>query len=537
MSDSSDVDSLLKRLSTLKGARLRHEQVWRQCFDFTFPLRSNGLGGDVTDVQTAQTKKSDMVDDTATDAALVLASSYVTGTTPASSRWIDLDAGDVSHETQAWLDDAATKIWTNIHASNFDSIQFECAVDMVAAGQFAKYIDVDRKKGGYTFEQWPLSEVYAASTRPDGVIDTTFREYQLTAITAVREFGADKVSEKTRDLAIDKPETLVDFLHVICPRDDHKPGARLSKNLPICSKKIEVKEKRIVSEKGYEEMPVVVPRWTLVPKSAYGVGPVFNALPNIKTLNQLVRTELAAVDLAVSGMWIAKDDGVLNPRTVKVGPRRIIVANDVDSMKPLLTGADFNVSFSEAAQLRAAIRKTLMADQLPPADGPAKTAYEYSVRVQQIRQILGPVYGRIQAEDLTPMVIRCFGLALRAGILGQIPDELENRSIAVKFLSPISRAQKLDDVNSINQLVTMAAPWAQVPGLQDVVDNIDGDESMRIAAHAMGAPTKALRPQKKVMALRQARVDEAEQAQQQQVDVQQEQDVNAAMADRLATTE
>jgi hypothetical protein len=37
-------------------------------------------------------------------------------------------------------------------------------------------------------------------------------------------------------------------------------------------------------------------------------------------------------------MWIAEDDGVLNPRTMKVGPRKVIVANSVDSMKPLDLG-------------------------------------------------------------------------------------------------------------------------------------------------------------------------------------------------------
>ena len=101
--------------------------------------------------------------------------------------------------------------------------------------------------------------------------------------------------------------------------------------------------------------------------------------------------EKAAQDLAIAGMWIAEDDGVLNPRTVKVGPRRIIVANSVDSMKPLLTGADFNVAFTAEERLQASIRKIMMADQLQPQDGPAMTATEVHVRVALIRQLLGPV--------------------------------------------------------------------------------------------------------------------------------------------------
>ena len=34
--------------------------------------------------------------------------------------------------------------------------------------------------------------------------------------------------------------------------------------------------------------------------------------------------ELANLDIAVSGMWIAEDDGVLNPNTVKIVPGAII---------------------------------------------------------------------------------------------------------------------------------------------------------------------------------------------------------------------
>ncbi|MBZ4252048.1 head-tail connector protein, partial [Streptococcus pneumoniae] len=77
-----------------------------------------------------------------------------------------------------------------------------------------------------------------------------------------------------------------------------------------------------------------------------------------------------------------------NPRTVKVRGGSVIVANSVDSIKPLPSGADFNVSFSKADQMRAEIRKLLMADQLQPQDGPAMTATEVHVRVALIRQLL-----------------------------------------------------------------------------------------------------------------------------------------------------
>ena len=246
-----------------------------------------------------------------------------------------------------------------------------------------------------------------------------------------------------------------------------------------------------------------------IPGGSYGIGPVYDALPDCKELNETKRMEKAAQDLAISGMWIAEDDGVLNPRTVKVGPRRIIVANSTDSMKPLLTGSDFSVAFTAEERLQASIRKIMMADQLQPQDGPAMTATEVHVRVALIRQLLGPVYGRFQAEYLQLLVVRCFGIAFRAGIFSPPPESLQNANFNVRYISPLARAQKLEDVTAIERLGVNVANLAGIS--QDVVDLIDTDEATRVVADALGVPAKVIRSSDAVADLR----DQRQKAQQQ----------------------
>jgi hypothetical protein len=80
----------------------------------------------------------------------------------------------------------------------------------------------------------------------------------------------------------------------------------------------------------------------------------------------------ANMDLAIAGMWIGEDDGVLNPRTLKVGPRKVVVANSVDSLKPLEPPGNFELGAIEMQRLQRAIRKVLMADQLEPQPQPGK---------------------------------------------------------------------------------------------------------------------------------------------------------------------
>ncbi len=515
---NANLERCVQRGSSLTSARTVHENVWKQCYDYTYPLRGDGLQGNRMDAQQGLAKNAQLLDGTATDAVRTLASAIMSGLTPNSTLWALLDVGDETEEEKRWLYDAAVGIWENIHNSNFDATAFEGLLDAVAAGWFVLYIDEDREAGGYVFEQWAIAGCYVASSRTDGRVDTIYRYYQLPAAAVVREFGEDEVSDETRKLARDKPDTLVDLLHVIEPRTPFAVGALRAKNLPFASLHGEVKAKKLLRESGYHEFPCVVPRWMRIPNSAYGVGPVYDALPDIKELNDTKFMQKAAMELAVAGMWIAEDDGVLNPRTVKVGPRKILVAKSIDSMKELKSGADFGVAFTAEDRLQAAIRKTLMADQLQPQDGPAMTATEVHARMNLVRQLLGPVYGRFQAEYLRPLIERCFGLAYRAGALGQPPQSLGDRTFSVKYISPMARAQKLEEISAIDAYVGSVLQAAQLDpaAAQEMLDNVDLDAAMRAKGEGMGVPSEVRRKPEDIAKRRQARADAAAQAQQQE---------------------
>lgn len=508
---SSNGTRIQKRLSELKSKRQPHEQSWRDCYQHTFPLRADGFDGQQLDAQQGQNQRARILDSTGTDGCRTLASAIMSGLTPANSRWFELDVDNEDEEEKRYLDSAADTIWLNIHQSNFDAEAFEGSLDAVAAGWFVLYIDEDRENGGYSFEQWAISGCYVASSRSDGLVDIVYREYKLTAEQAAQKFGADNLSENTRKLSTAKPDQLVNFIHAIEPRSPHVVGARLARNLPFASCHVEQDSGHIVRESGYHEFPCVVPRWMRIPNSCYGVGPAYDALPDMRMLNELKAFSLSAADVAIAGMWIAEDDGVLNPRTMRIGPRKIIVANSVDSMKPLTTGSNFELAEHMVAQLQAAIRKILMADQLQPQDGPAMTATEVHVRVELIRQLLGPIYGRFQAEYLRPLVQRCFGIAYRAGVLGVAPESLQGREFSVKYVSPMARAQRLEEVTAIERLFASAASFAQATGDASIFDRFNFDEAIRATADGLGVPDKVLLSSDEL----QAKLDAKEQARQQ----------------------
>ena len=510
-----DVQARLRRLASMRSMRTPHEYVWRDCFDHSFTMRGTGLQQNSLTAAQALDRKARIVDSTATDAGTILASALQSGMTPANSRWQSLEVFGADDEGKRWLDEASENLHQEIHNSNFDSIGLEAHLDMVGAGWFVMFIDVDHEVGGLHFEGWPLAQCYLASSKAGGMVDTVYRVYTINAGQAV-EFAnkrGGKISDTVQARLATDPDFQVEMLHYIGPRKDYVPGGKMSKNLLFESCHIETNTQHLVLESGFEEFPCAVPRWSLIPDTPYAVGPMFNVLPDVRELNELKRLDKAASEIAIMGMWIAEDDGVLNPRTIKVGAHKVIVANSVDSMKPLSTGANWQLADTRIAQLQQGIRKILMADQLQPQGGPQMTATEIHARVALMRQQLGPLFGRMQAEYLQGLVARTFMLGYRAGVFGQAPQSLAGRNFTIKYISPLAKSQKLEDVSAINQFNAALAPVAAVK--PEVMDNIDFDDQTRSLAEGLGIPMTGLRTREDVSALRQARTQQQQAAQQQ----------------------
>jgi hypothetical protein len=500
------------------------------------PERGHGFSGTTLNATDAQAKKAEIFDSTAIDAGRLFSSGLASGMHPSNSIWFGMVVDGQNEEENRFFDNAARVVFENIHAANFDAAAGECHADMGPAGWFVLYCD-EKEEGGYNFEQWPLAQCYIAASKAGGKVDTIYREFELTLEQAVNEYGLTKLSQQLQDKYRAGGQALgekVLFVWAIYPRNVHAIGPKLAKNKAFASNHHEAATKHTVRESGYDEFPCAVPRWRLIPGTPYGTGPGSDALPDIKTLNQIQKLELASLDIAVSGMWKAVDDGVLNPKTVKIGPRRMVMMADTKNMEPLITGADFNVSFAKAERLQASIRKILLADQLQPADGPAMTATEVHARVQLIRQQMGPIFGRLQAEFLQPLIERCFNIAYRAGILGRAPDSLRGKNFTVKYISPLARAQRLEEVTAIDTFLMGLAQAAQLdPTLMDLIDM---EEASREKASALGVPAKLIRTPDQVTERRKQNAA-AQERQQQQAQAQQiQQQAGEAMINKAAAT-
>lgn len=517
----ADPAALLRRLDQMKTDRQPLESILRECYEHTYPLRgtswqqATGSQGNLA-IGLASIKQAELLDSTGTESVRILASALMSGLTPANSRWAESWVENADEGDRAWLDEKSTEVWQWIHRANFDAVGFECMLDMVISGMFAMFIDEASEEdgGGFLFEQWPMASTWFAASRPGKPVDTFFREMSLTAEQAVNHYGENMVDRSVLDAARTQPGKKFTYLWAIYPRGTK---GRLAKTMPVASCHVEVHTKKVVRESGYHECPIAAPRWQMIPESVYASGAVFEALPTIKQLNQVIRLNMAGLEMNVAGMWIAKDDGVLNPNTVKVGPRKIIIAADTESMKPLINATDMSKTVIEIERLQKQIKGCMMADHLEPQTKPGdqETAYAVHVRVELIRQLLGPTYGRLQTEYLSMMWRRCWAIAYRSGELGPAPPGLRDRSYTVKYVSPMARAQRGVDLSAMDRYEQSLVGESQLD--PNVIDNYDVDEASRLRAELGGVPSKLMRKREDVIAMRAKHGADMEQQQKQQL--------------------
>jgi hypothetical protein len=528
-----------QRNAALQGEKDLHVPVWRDCFDLTLPERGSGLLSPIITASEVQQQKARIYDSTAPDAVNTGAATVMGAMVPANDLWFGLDVGNESDEERRFLDGMAQFTWENIHASNFDAEACDGMVDEMIAGWFVLYLE-ERDEGGFYFECWPLGQCKIASSKSGSMIDTIFREFEYSISQTVSIFGVENVSDAVREkFNSGKFDEKIKLLHTIQPRGLYKEGSKFSKDLPFESCYMEIATEKILRERGYHEFPCSVPRWRRLPGSAYATGPMSSALPDVRTLNEMTKWTLMGAETSVAGMWIAEDDGVLNTKNIKLGPRKVVVANSVDSMKSLISNVDIKAGMLTSEKLQASVRKILLADQLPPQDGPVKTAYEWSVRVQALRAMLGPMFGRFQAEFLQPLIERAFGIVWRANessgykLVGRPPASLLNRSFTIRYLSPLARAQKLGSVDAMDRYEADLALTSQYD--PSVLDVYDMEAAKREKGLLLGVPQKFVRDARTTQAVRDAKNAAAQKQQQTAVQQQGQVAMQDAMAQRAAT--
>ena len=367
-----------------------------------------------------------LFDATASDAADNLAACMYSLLTPPESLWLNLvresaDSPDPEIATAA--------LRANLNDSNFYTTIHQCYMDLVTVGTACLFMAESPigAASAFTFTAIPITDL---AILPNAVFHTA----TISGAEILRRYPEwtppREIMEKIKqdgEYQMRLVQSLVDneFTAWVDVGGDF--------------------ENNIVSRGTFETNPYLIFRWSVASGELYGRGPILRALPDIKTANKVVELVLKNATIAVSGIWQADDDGVINLSNINLTPGAIIPkAVGSSGLTPLASGANFDVSQIILKDIRERIRHTLLADRIGLLSDKEMTATEILARNADMLRILGATYGRLLHEFIRPLCDRGLQILARRGVIDKISL---HGDAELKYIAPI--AQMVTENNTL----------------------------------------------------------------------------------------
>lgn len=524
--------NLKDRFEALRTSRTSWETLWQEIARYVIPRRLPGLNGTVQSPSTAN--EAILFDTTAVRANMTLANGQLAWMSPLEAAWFAFEPqkgqGD---DARRWLAEATETAREELAISNFYTSVHEFYLDRGAFGTGALYIEEGRRSL-LNVQAWPVGS-FVIDEDENGIVDTVIRDFCLTPRQAVQKFGEANVSEKVRKILEAggaKANEKVKFLHAIYPRTDaERDKAKLdAPNMPIASVYLEVDDCHICKVSGYEEMPVMVSRyleWGSSVGGLYGWSPAFAALPEARQTNFLQKMQDALAEKMAFPPVLAPEglEGEIDPNAMGVTYFSQDLANSNSLPREWMTAGRYDVGLERIQERQKAINDAFHVDlfQMFAQIEKQMTAREVAERSQEKLIQFSPTFSRLTSELFNPLLERVFGILLRAGRLGQIPESMivdlgnGNGFVAppkAQYSSRIALALRSLPSFGYQRSLERLTIVAQVK--PDVIDNYDFDKAERETALSDGVPADYLRPEADVKATREARA--AQEAQMRQAE-------------------
>jgi hypothetical protein len=399
-------DPVLKRYEKAKDARLKFDSLLEDCYIYTSPGPSPRFGAELN---SGEKKDAVIYSDTAVQALTKRVFRAMGQLFPAGEKFIELDFGnfdldalppDQRETARLHLDRAERSLHAAFDASNFQMEIPQALRDVFISTGCLQFNEGDLESP-FTFEVVPISQfVPEESTR--GIIETVYRPRKpARRDVPILWPKADLPKEFTEKLA-KEPDEKIDLLEaqIFDPeKGDYRYLVYLAEG------------EKLIFETRYKTKPIIAFRLDKHTGEIMGRGPVTKCRANILTANKVVELVLKNASIAVTGIWQADDDGVLNPANIRLVPG-VIIPKAVGSagLTPLQAPGRFDVSQLVLESLNGAIRESIEGPPLPPLAGDRRTAYEFSAREREQAEVEVPSHLRLFYELDWHLIMRALDI-------------------------------------------------------------------------------------------------------------------------------
>lgn len=468
-------EQIIKRQAIAQTKKDEFQQLYQDAYEFALPQRQ--LYGVWEGGATGTRKMQRVFDSTAINSTQRFANRLQSVVFPPQRKWSRLEPGpmipvDRRSQAQEVLDAYSEKMFSVLKQSNFDIAIGEFLLDM-AVGTACMMVQPGDDVVPINFIPVPLFLV-SYEEGANGQVDNVYRRMRMKGESIQRQWPDANISSTLARIIQDKPTDDVELLEATI--FDPKRG-------DYCYHVIWKEGKEEIVYRRRKTSPWVISRYMKVAGEIYGRGPLMTALPDIKTLNKTIELLLKNASLAVSGVYTAADDGVLNPNTVKITPGAIIpVARNGGpqgpALLPLPRAGDFNVTQLVINDLRQNVKRILLDESLPPDNMSARSATEIVERMKELAQNLGSAFGRLINETMIPLVAKILEVMDQKGMI-DMPLQINGLEVKVVPVAPLAMAQNMEEINAIiqyQQLMQAFGMDGQLAIKNDAVVDYIGDK-------------------------------------------------------------
>ncbi len=513
------------RLALLRNWRLSWWQHWALLAEYILPRRYHWLIVPNT-MSRGFAVNQHIVDPTGTQAMRLCASGMMSGLCSPSRPWFKLRVrgmDELDHDDRVWLDEVEDRLYEIFAGSNaYDSIaqMFE---DLVTFGTSPVLIYEDATE--VIRLQNPCAGEYFLAVGPSFRVESFYRLFVLTIAQIVEMFGIENCPAEIQSLWSEKGGSIeIEKIvaHAIEPNFPIKSRGSTKEVNPLKGKFTYreaywlwgTQDNKPMSLMGFRDAPFIAPRWAITSNDPYGRSPGMDALPDIMQLQVETKRKAEAIEKQVRPPLLASVELKNEPSSIL--PGHITYVSQLDNgkgMRPIYeVQPDLQYMTLDLKEIQARIQRGFFNDlflMLQSQGSDRMTAYEVAQRQQEKLQVLGPVIERFQNEGLSPLIKRVFNIAKRKNMLPPAPPSMHNATIQIDYISILALAQRAASTASIERVLAtagnMVASAKVSPAFADILDNIDGDETLRDYGDLLTAPNKIFRDKRLVAQIRQAR--------------------------------
>lgn len=512
-----ETKELQKRGEELEKARDRFVPQWEEIAKYITPGR-----GVFDDAEPNQGDRKDkyLLDATPFQALTTLAAGMQGGLTSPSRPWFKLGVTDPElgdyEPVRVWLDEVERRMLHVMGRSNVYNCLHTLYAEVGAFGTGAIYVEEDPTEA-LRCAALTAGE-YSVAFDSRGMPSEFCRTFWMDAAQMADKFGYDALSDVVQS-ALDNGQRGQWFRvhHLILPNDKFSPldeKERAARSMPWASVYWEHGKERPLRVSGYEEFPVLVPRWDVVGSDYYGRGPGWAALGESKMLQELRYDYLGAQKLSIKPPVMGHTG--LKKARIDLSPGALTYYEGEAGIRPIYqVQPDIPGQLQAIAESRQLVQRFFYADlflMLAANDTRDMTAREVAERHEEKMLMLGPVLERLENELLDPLIERVFAIMDRMGLLPQPPEDLGGKLLQVEYISVLAQAQRMVGIEGIERLSRFVGEFA--PLKPEVLDKVDFDEAIEQYARKLGVPAAVVVSDEAVAVLREQRAEQQAQMEQ-----------------------